>query len=238
MCHVKNKSCPVASQNSNIICNIISIQMRYLNQSQSLLAMCHLVRTLKHVMLNNCPFLIFFFFSPITLTRQWHVSTYNTNLCPSELGEDMLFIGSAPRPQALILLKIAAAARTYGLDLCSERRFSFCFVCFPFTMCHVKNKSCPVASQNSNIICNIISIQMRYLNQSQSLLAMCHLVRTLKHVLLNNCPFLIFFYFFPSPLLGNDTLPRTTQICVQRKWTEPGHFVYWKCTSSPGSHPT
>ena len=32
----------------------------------------------------------------------------------------ILFIGSAPRPQALILLKIAAIARTYGLDLCSE----------------------------------------------------------------------------------------------------------------------
>ena len=163
MCHVKNKSCPGTSQNSNIICNIISIQMRYLNQSQSLLTMCHLVRTLKRVLLNNCPFLIFFFFFPITLTRQWHGSTYNTNLRPNELGEDILFIGSAPRPQALILLKIAAAARTYGLDLCSERCFSFCFVCFPFTMCHVKNKSCPVASQNSNIICDIVTKVGHYL---------------------------------------------------------------------------
>ena len=32
----------------------------------------------------------------------------------------ILSIGSAPRPQALILLKIAAAARTYGLDLYPE----------------------------------------------------------------------------------------------------------------------
>ena len=48
-----------------------------------------------------------------------HKSVFSAN----ELGEDILFIGSAPRPQALILLKIAATARTYGLDLCSERRF-------------------------------------------------------------------------------------------------------------------
>ena len=163
MCHVKNKSCPGTSQNSNIICNIISIQIRYWNQSQSLLTMCHLVRTLKRVLLNNCPFLIFFFFFPITLTLQWHGSTYNTNLCPNELGEDILFIGSAPRPQALILLKITAAARIYWLDLCSERRFSFCFVCFPFTMRHVKNKSCPLASQNSNIICDIVTKVGHYL---------------------------------------------------------------------------
>ena len=86
MCHVKNKSCPVASQNSNIICNIISIQMRYSNQSQSLLTMCHLVRTLKRVLWNNCPFLILFFFFPITLTLQWHVSTYNTNLCSAQMN--------------------------------------------------------------------------------------------------------------------------------------------------------
>ena len=32
----------------------------------------------------------------------------------------ILFIGRAPRPQALILLKIAPAARTYGLHLFSE----------------------------------------------------------------------------------------------------------------------
>ena len=32
----------------------------------------------------------------------------------------ILSIGSAPRRQALILLKIAAAARTYGLDLYPE----------------------------------------------------------------------------------------------------------------------
>ena len=86
MCHVKNKSSPVASQNVNIVCNIISIQMQYSNQSQSLLTMCHLVRTLKRVLLNNCPFLIFFFFFPITLTRQWHVSTYNTNLCSAQMN--------------------------------------------------------------------------------------------------------------------------------------------------------
>ena len=96
MCHVKNKSCPGTSQNSNIICNIISIQMRYLNQSQSLLTMCHLVRTLKRVLLNNCSFLIFFFFFPITLTRKWHVSTYNTNLCSAQMN--WARIGSAPRP--------------------------------------------------------------------------------------------------------------------------------------------
>ena len=30
---------------------------------------------------------------------------------------------SAPRAQAIILLKIAAAARTYGLDLCSKALF-------------------------------------------------------------------------------------------------------------------
>ena len=53
-----------------------------------------------------------------------HKSVFSAN----ELGEDILFIGSAPRPQALILLKIAATARTYGLDLCSERRFSFLFI--------------------------------------------------------------------------------------------------------------
>ena len=86
MCHVKNKSSPVASQNLNIVCNIISIQMQYSNQSQSLLTMCHLVRTLKRVLLNNCPFLIFFFFFPITLTRQWHGSTYNTNLCSAQMN--------------------------------------------------------------------------------------------------------------------------------------------------------
>ena len=145
-------------------------------------------------------YLLFLFphhpYSAMTRFHVQHKSVFSAN----ELSQDILFIGSAPRPQALILLKIAAAARTYGLDLCSERCFSFCFVCFPFTMCHVKNKSCPVASQNSNIICNIISIQMRYLNQSQSLLTMCHLVRTLKRVLLNNCPFLIFFFFFPITL--------------------------------------
>ena len=32
----------------------------------------------------------------------------------------ILSIGSAPRPQALILLKIAAATRTYGLDFYRE----------------------------------------------------------------------------------------------------------------------
>ena len=52
-----------------------------------------------------------------------------------------------------------------------------------FTMCHVKNKSCPVTSQNLNIIYNIISIQMQYCNHSQSSLTMCHLVRSLKRVL-------------------------------------------------------
>ena len=35
----------------------------------------------------------------------------------------ILFIGSAPRPQALILHKIAAAAWTCGLDLCPEAYF-------------------------------------------------------------------------------------------------------------------
>ena len=48
----------------------------------------------------------------------------------NELSQDILFIGSAPRPQALILLKIAAAARTYGLDLSSERRFHFVLFVF------------------------------------------------------------------------------------------------------------
>ena len=32
----------------------------------------------------------------------------------------ILFIGRAPLPQALILMKIAPTARTYGLHLCSE----------------------------------------------------------------------------------------------------------------------
>ena len=50
-------------------------------------------------------------------------------------------------------------------------------------MCQVKNKSCPTASQNSNIISIVISILMRYSNQSQSLLTMCALVRSLKRVL-------------------------------------------------------
>ena len=86
MCHVKNKSSPLASQNVNIVCNIISIQMQYSNESQSLLTMCHLVRTLKRVLLNNCPFLIFFFFFLITLTLQWHGSTYNTNLCSAQMN--------------------------------------------------------------------------------------------------------------------------------------------------------
>ena len=41
----------------------------------------------------------------------------------------ILFIGSSPHPQALILLKIAPAARTYGLHLCSEAFFNFYFPC-------------------------------------------------------------------------------------------------------------
>ena len=65
----------------------------------------------------------------------------NTNLCPNELGEDILFIGSAPRPQALILLKIAAASRTCGLDLCSERRFSFCFAYFYLLCATLKTRA-------------------------------------------------------------------------------------------------
>ena len=40
----------------------------------------------------------------------------------------ILFIGSSLHPQALILLKIAPAARTYGLHLCSEA----CFVSLVF----------------------------------------------------------------------------------------------------------
>ena len=36
-----------------------------------------------------------------------------------------MFIKSATRPQALILLKIAPAARTYGLHLFSEELFIF-----------------------------------------------------------------------------------------------------------------
>ena len=49
-----------------------------------------------------------------------HKSVFSAN----ELSQDILFIGSAPRPQALILLKIAPAARTYGLHLCTGARFS------------------------------------------------------------------------------------------------------------------
>ena len=107
-------------------------------------------------------------YSAMTRFHVQHKSVFSAN----ELSQDILFIGSAPRPQAFILLNIAAAARTYGLDLCSERCFFILFCLFSFTMCHVKNKSCPVASQNSNIICDIISIQMRYSNQSQALLTM------------------------------------------------------------------
>ena len=127
MCHVKNKSCPVASQNSNIICNIISIQMRYSNQSESLLTICHLARTLKRVLFKqlSLSYLLFLFphhpYSAMTRFHVQHKSVFSAN----ELSQDILFIGSAPCPQALILLKIAAAARTYGLDLCSERRFDF-----------------------------------------------------------------------------------------------------------------
>ena len=40
-------------------------------------------------------------------------------------SQAILFIGKAPRPQALILLKIAPAARTYGLHLCCEAFFIF-----------------------------------------------------------------------------------------------------------------
>ena len=40
----------------------------------------------------------------------------------------ILFNGSSPHPQALILLKIAPAARTYGLHLCSEA----CFISLVF----------------------------------------------------------------------------------------------------------
>ena len=40
----------------------------------------------------------------------------------------ILFIGSSPHPQALILLKIAPATRTYGLHLCSEA----CFISLVF----------------------------------------------------------------------------------------------------------
>ena len=40
----------------------------------------------------------------------------------------ILFIASSPHPQALILLKIAPAARTYGLHLCSEA----CFISLVF----------------------------------------------------------------------------------------------------------
>ena len=40
----------------------------------------------------------------------------------------ILFIGSSLHPQALILLKIAPAARTYGLHLCSEE----CFISLVF----------------------------------------------------------------------------------------------------------
>ena len=66
-----------------------------------------------------------------------HKSVFSAN----ELSQDILFIGSAPRPQALILLKITAAARTYGLDLSSERRFSFCFVCFYLPCTNLKTRA-------------------------------------------------------------------------------------------------
>ena len=47
--------------------------------------------------------------------------------CQLSWQNAILFIGRAPRPQALILLKIAPAARTYGLHL-----FLFSIVCFYF----------------------------------------------------------------------------------------------------------
>ena len=132
MCHVKNKSCPVASQNSNIICNIISIQMRYLNQSQSLLTMCHLVRTLKRVLLNNCPFLIFFFFFPITLTRQWHASTYNTNLCSAQMNWARTFcllkVHLVPRLSSYLKLQLLQGLMGWIWAL----RGAFHFVLFVF----------------------------------------------------------------------------------------------------------
>ena len=50
-----------------------------------------------------------------------HRSVQFLYLAASQLSQSaILFIGRAPRPQALILLKIAPAARTYGLHLFSE----------------------------------------------------------------------------------------------------------------------
>ena len=55
-----------------------------------------------------------------------HRSVQFLYLAASQLSQSaILFIGRAPRPQALTLMKIAPAARTYGLHLCSEVFFIF-----------------------------------------------------------------------------------------------------------------
>ena len=137
--------------------------MRYSNQGQSLLTMCHLVRSLKRVLLNNCPFLIFFFFFPITLTRQWHGSTYNTNLCSAQMNWARTFC----LLEVHLVLRLSSYWKLQlpqGLMgwICALRGVHF--VLFGFiTMCHAKNNSCPVASQTSNIICDIVTKVGHYL---------------------------------------------------------------------------
>ena len=71
----------------------------------------------------------------IILTPPWHDSTCHTNLCiaphPEKGGHFVYW--KITSSQALILLKIAPAARTYGLHLCSEELFIF-FRLFLFRM--------------------------------------------------------------------------------------------------------
>ena len=59
------------------------------------------------------------------LTPPRYASTRQTNLSQLSQLWAILFIGRAPRPQALILMKITPAARIYGLHLCSEVFFIF-----------------------------------------------------------------------------------------------------------------
>ena len=86
----------------------------------------------------------------IILTPPRHYSPCHTNLCiaPQTEQSAILFIGRAPRPQALILLKIAPAARTYGLHLCSEAFFIF-FRLF-YLISHVGERKLRQDQQNAH----------------------------------------------------------------------------------------
>ena len=67
----------------------------------------------------------------IILTPPWHGSPCHTNLCiavqteQEGMPEGHFVYWKITSSQSLILLKIAPAARTYGLHLCSEELFIF-----------------------------------------------------------------------------------------------------------------